>query len=50
MLAEAKRFQNTVIYGEIDVQRLADERRRLSTYPASDDADCQIVPFDVEVE
>ena len=23
-------------------------RRRLSTYPASDDADCQIVPFDVE--
>ena len=50
MLAEAKRFQNTVIYGEIDVQRLADERRRLSTYPASDDADCQIVPFEVEVE
>ena len=50
MLAEAKRFRNTVIYGEIDVQRLADERRRLSTYPASDDADCQIVPFDVEVE
>ena len=50
MLAEAKRFQNTVIYGEIDVQRLADERRRISTYPASDDADCQIVPFDVEVE
>ena len=50
LLAEAKRFQNTVIYGEIDVHRLADERRRLSTYPASDDSDCQMVPFEVEVE
>ena len=50
MLAEAKRFQNSVIYGEIDVQRLADERRRISTYPSADSAECQIVPFDVEIE
>lgn len=50
LLAEAKRFQNSVIYGEIDVQRLADERRRISTYPSADSAECQRVPFDVEIE
>ena len=50
LLAEAKRFQNSVIYGEIDVQRLADERRRISTYPSADSAECQMVPFDVEIE
>ncbi len=50
LLAEAKRFQNSVIYREIDVQRLADERRRISTYPSADSAECQMVPFDVEIE
>ena len=50
LLAEAKRFQNSVIYGEIDVQRLADERRRISTYPFAESSECQIVPFDVEIE
>ena len=50
MLAEAKRFRNSVIYGEIDVQRLADERRRISTYPSADSAECQMVPFAVEIE
>ncbi len=34
MLAESRRFENGIIYSEIDVQRLADERRRMSTYPA----------------
>ena len=34
MLAESRRFENSIIYSEIDVQRLADERRRMSTYPA----------------
>ena len=32
MLAESRRFENSIIYSEIDVQRLADERRRMSTY------------------
>ena len=50
MLCEAKRFHNTTIYGEIDVQRLADERRRISTYPAADYSECQMVSFDVEME
>nr|WP_294668610.1 NAD(+) synthase [uncultured Blautia sp.] len=50
ILGESRLFHNTVIYGEIDVQRLCDERRRISTYPASDSADFQLVPFDVKVE
>ena len=29
MLAESRRFENSIIYSEIDVQRLADERRRM---------------------
>lgn len=32
LLAEAKRFQNESIYTEIDVQRLREERRRMTTF------------------
>ena len=50
LLAEAKRFQNATVYGEIDVQRLTDERRRMTTYPAADSSSCERVSFEVEVE
>lgn len=50
MLCEEKRFRNSVIYGEIDVQRLADERRRISTYPPADGSCYEQIPFEVEVE
>ncbi len=36
MLAESRRFVNESIYSEIDVQRLNEERRRMSTFGASD--------------
>lgn len=49
-LAEGKRFRNSVIYGEIDVQRLADERRRISTYPPADSSGYEVIPFETEIE
>ena len=39
ILAEGKRFHNGIVYSEIDVQRLNDERRRLTTYQPADDSD-----------
>lgn len=50
VLSEGQRFKNSVVYGEIDVQKLADERRRLSTYPAADTDSHWMIPFEVEAE
>ncbi|MDO4275452.1 MAG: NAD(+) synthase [Eubacteriales bacterium] len=49
VLAEGQRFKNGIIYGEIDVQRLEDERRRLSTFPAADTESHLTVPFDLQI-
>ena len=32
MLAEAERFANQPVYGEIDIQRLNGQRRKMSTF------------------
>lgn len=50
LLAEGKRFSNSVVYGEIDIQKLADERQRISTYPAADSCGYELVPFQLEIE
>ncbi|MCD8155236.1 MAG: NAD(+) synthase [Clostridiales bacterium] len=50
LLAEGARFSNGVVYGEIDVQRLSDERRRLSVWPAADCDGYWQIGFDVKVE
>ena len=53
VLAESRRFSNDTAVSEIDVDRLAAERRRLSTYPkAGADAASryETVFFDLEVE
>ena len=50
MLAESRRFENSIIYSEIDVQRLADERRRMSTYPAVSTCSHTRVDFSVAEE
>lgn len=39
LLNEAKRFQNETIYGEIDIERMVGERRRMSTYEIEEDLD-----------
>ncbi|MCD7982513.1 MAG: NAD(+) synthase [Clostridiales bacterium] len=38
VLAESERFANESIYSEIDIQRLTEERRRMSTYGTADTA------------
>ena len=50
VLAESKRFENGIIYSEIDVQRLADERRRMSTYPAVSTCSHTRINFSVKEE
>lgn len=50
MLAESERFHTGAIYADIDVNRLASERRRMSTYPAQDPEGYTVVDFDLEME
>ena len=50
VLAEIKRSENGIIYSEIDVQRLADERRRMSTYPAVSTCSHTRINFSVKEE
>jgi NAD+ synthase (glutamine-hydrolysing) len=47
MLAESKRFGHGVLYSEIDVERLSEERRRMTTYPYEDSH--TMIPFSLSV-
>ncbi|MBE5889989.1 MAG: NAD(+) synthase [Lachnospiraceae bacterium] len=48
ILAESKRFCESVTYSEIDVNRLEEERRRMSTFRTEDTHD--FIPFHLDVE
>ena len=48
MLAEGKRFENGVVITEIDVSRLADERKRITTYHA-DSKGCDYTHVEFEI-
>lgn len=37
LLKESRRFQNETVYGDLDVERLIGERRRISTYEIEED-------------
>lgn len=50
VLAESTPFANGAIVADIDVERLAGERRRLTTYPAADDEGYRTVSFSLRVE
>ena len=54
ILAEAERFSNGILTTEIDVDRLASERRRISTYPSADvipeEEEYVEIPFALELE
>ncbi|HUM82217.1 MAG TPA: NAD(+) synthase [Lachnospiraceae bacterium] len=50
ILAEAKRFRNETIYGDIDVDRMISERRRMTTFPPQCPDGYTVVPFDIKVE
>lgn len=45
ILCQAKRFENQIIYGDIDVHRLRMERRRMSTFTADKKEDYMEIPF-----
>ena len=49
MLAEAERFINQSVYGEIDIQRLEGQRRRMSTFSGKKEAYLEI-PFHLKKE
>jgi NAD+ synthase (glutamine-hydrolysing) len=49
-LSEAKRFENEMIYTEIDVDRLVSERRRMSTFPVQSPDWYTVIPFNLHVE
>ena len=50
VLAESSRFQNGILYGDIDVHRLSMERRRMNTFVPGEDSDYLTVSFTLETE
>ncbi|MBO5094384.1 MAG: NAD(+) synthase [Lachnospiraceae bacterium] len=50
ILAQKKDFKSGILYGELDVQRLRYERRRMNTWRASDAPGYRVVPFHLEEE
>lgn len=50
VLAEAKRFTNEIIYADIDVQKLAAERRKMTSFPGGQTDDYFEQKFSLEVK
>lgn len=50
VLKESRRFANETIYGDMDLERLIHERRRLTTFPGTVREGYQIVPFSMKQE
>ena len=50
VLAESKRFANQIIYGDIDINRLRMERRRMNTFNHDDSANHLVIPFKLKAE
>lgn len=48
-LASAKRFENGVIYSEIDVKRILSERRKNTTFQISKERTLMRIPFTLEI-
>lgn len=49
LLAEDRSFENGMIMSEIDVGRLAQDRRRITTFPERDDSQYDVIGFDMEL-
>lgn len=50
LLAEAKRFTNETVYGDLDVKRLVAERRKMSTFPAAVRDGYKVLTFSLQQE
>nr|WP_291235290.1 NAD(+) synthase [Frisingicoccus sp.] len=49
-LAESKRFETGIVYGDLDLGRLNSERRRMTTFIQNEDRDYVWVPFELEMK
>lgn len=49
ILSQSKRFMGEGIYGDIDVQRIVGERRRMGTFGKEPDLSYEVVPFQLEM-
>lgn len=50
MIAEAKRFVNQTVYGDIDLDRIKNERRKMTTYDSKDEEDYTVVTFEMNMD
>lgn len=50
LLAESKRFGNETVYGDMDLERLIHDRRRMTTFPAPDREHYLVIPFSMKQE
>ena len=50
ILAQAKKFQCETVYGDLDIQRILSERRRMGTFGKEPQAVYAMVPFSLRVE
>ncbi len=50
MLSQSPRFGHETAYGDVDLERIRSERRRMTTFAVSPDPDYRRVPFDLTVE
>ncbi len=48
-LAEGRRFENSVLYGDIDLSRLGSERRRMNTFAPTNQEGYTYIPFHVTI-
>lgn len=50
LLCESERFSGKTIYGDVDVQKLRMERRRMSTYLTEEKVPYLVIPFELKKE
>ncbi len=50
ILAETNRFENTVAYADIDIQKLRMERRRMNTFTMEEKENYLVIPFGLKQE
>ncbi len=50
LLAESKRFGNETVYGDMDLERINHERRRMTTFPPADRSDYTVISFRMKKE
>ena len=50
ILSQAKRFENEITYGDIDINRLRMERRRMNTFGYDESLNYLVIPFALNTE